>query len=239
MTPKQLDDYTLSKLKISSSEFSDRLVYYNVAMRDICEAITEAHQNYFGVISYKSLIASEDETKREYNLPNDILNNLVKIEVKLDGTNWIPAERIELTPQTGFRFQEDWIRLNYSNSKPKYAIFRNSIIILSGEIEAVSNGLRLWYINYPDNIADLTEDTTDLSEATDPDSDIFVGFPTQFHELLSRAVRIDYKSTYELPLTGRETLYDIDLQNKIKRLRLQDLDQVIIGKVPYDTGENL
>lgn len=236
MTIKNLDDFTLSKLKISSADFSDRLVYYNIALRDICEKITEAHQNYFGVYSTKNLVASSDETKREYTLPDDILNNLVKIELKIDGTNWVPATRIELTQQTNNVFQESKIRGNFNNETPKYAVFRNSIIIFSGELKAVTNGLRLWYLNYPSDIPNLTEDTNKLEEATDKDATIKTGLPKQFHELLSRGVIINYKGMYELPLTGREPLYDEDLEIKIKRLRNQDLDQIITAKVPYNDG---
>jgi len=234
MTRKNLRDYVLWKLGLVSDDWSaaDMLTVANLKLNEICEAITEAFQGYFGVYSEFDLVASATADKREYPLPDDILNNLYKLELMLDGTNWIPTKRIHLIPGKDFRLQEAWITENYSNSYPKYAVFRNSLFILSGEIKAVTGGGRLWYINYPNPLPDLTDNTTDMAVATDAAADVPVGFPKQFHELLATAMIISYKGKNTLPLTDREPMFDVDLEEKIKRLRGQDLDEVIRGRVP-------
>lgn len=240
MTPLQLKKYILGKCKIPITDdnlsFPNLLQEINIQMRNICEAITDAHQNFFGVIANKDLIESTTEMNREYNLPNDILNNILFLELKLDGQNWVRAKNVNLTPHQDFSFQEDWIRANYSNNEPKYAIFRNSLIILSGEIKPVVNGMRLWYLNYPADIPTLEENIIDLSVATAPLAIIKMGLPLQFHELLSRAVIIEWKSMFDQRLTGREPLFEQDLAIKIKRLRGLDLNQIIKAKSPFNDG---
>ena len=156
--------------------------------------------------------------------------------MQLDGTNWVRAERVDLTPYQNFSFQESWIRANYNNSEPKYAIFRNSVIILSGEITPVINGMRLWYLNYPADIPNLEENLIDLSVATNPALPIRLGLPLQFHELLARAVIIEWKTIFEQRLSGREPLFEQDLETKIKRLKGIDLNQVIIGQTKFNDG---
>lgn len=238
MTPKGLRDYILDKLSLEEADWpaAKMLATVNVKLQDICEAITEAYQGFFGVYSEFNLVASTTADKREYPLPTDILNNLYKVELKLDGINFVPARKTNIIPGKDFRLEEAWITNNYNNSYPKYAVFRNSLFILSGEIKAVTNGGRLWYINYPDPIPNLTENAVDLSVATDNASAIKVGFPTQFHELLARAVILDYKERNNLPLAVREPLYEQDLETKIKRLRGMDLDEVIMAAIP-DYGD--
>lgn len=238
MTPFELKKYILWKLNISSEDFpdSEMLRIINLKLQDICEAITEAYQGFFGVFSEFNLVPSTTAEKREYPLPADIMNNLYKVELKLDGKNWVPAKRTNLIPGKNFRLDESWIRSNFNNSNPQYAIFRNSLFILSGEIKAITNGGRLWYINYPDKIPNLTENIVDLAEATDKNSEVKVGFPRQFHELLARAVIIDYKEKCGLPLVGREPLFDQDLMEKVKRLRWQDLDEVIQASFPNESN---
>jgi len=82
------------------------------------------------------------------------------------------------------------------------------------------------------SLPDLTNDSVDLSVATNENADVPVGFPKMFHLLLATAVIISWKEKNTLPLVGRELLFDVDLEEKIKRLRGQDLDEVIRGRVP-------
>jgi len=235
MTRKNIRDYVLWKLGLVESDWpiTEMIVVANSKLGEICEAITQARQGYFGVYSTFSLAASVgDAARREYSLPNDILNNLYMLELNLDGTGFVPVKRTHLIPGKDFRLDEAWITGNYNNSNPEYAVFRNSLFILSGEIKPIVNGGRLWYINYPDPLPDLTDNVTDMSVATDAAASVPVGFPLQFHELLARAIIISYKEKHTLPLVGREPLFDSDLQEKIKRLSEQDLSEVVVGKVP-------
>lgn len=236
MTRLQLKNYVRNKLGITTDDWSDAnmLVTANLKMGEICEKITESYQGYFGVYSDFNLVASDTAEKREYPLPDDILNNLYRLELKLDGTNWQTIKRTNLIPGKDFVFQESWIRSNYSI--PKYTVFRNSLFILSTEIKAVNGGGRLWYINYPADLPDLTNNTIDMSVATDSSVSVPCGFPRQFHELLARAMIIEYKGMNNLPLTDREPMFDLDLEEKIKRLRHQDLDEIIRAGVP-DEGD--
>jgi len=242
VTPKQLSDHILFKLGISSSDFSELLTEVNLHKNEIAESITEAYQNYFGTWYITDLVASSgDETKRAYLLPDDVMNNLFKAEAKLDGTNFVELKPRGIVPERHIRFQESWITNHFSNSvnnddaDPCYFIFGNKIYILSGEITDVTNGLRIWYIKYPDDLPDLTEATLDMSASTS------IQLPRQFHELLARRVIIGFKEANNLPLVGRESLFDQDLEKKIKLLAGMNLDDEIIASRPLEleSGEDL
>ena len=239
MVPSKLKSHILFKLGISESDFSEILDEVNISKNEIAEAITEAYQNYFGTWYTTDLVASSDETKRGYLLPDDVMNNLFKVEAKLDGSYFVELKLRFITPERHIRFQESWITDHFSNSvnnddaDPSYFFFGGKLYILSGEITDVTDGLRIWYIKYPDDLPNLTEATLDMSASTS------IGLPRQFHELLARRVIISYKGAKGKPLSDREPLYDQDLQKKIKLLAGMNLDDQIIAGRPLETGEDL
>ena len=219
---------------------------------DICERINEASPNIFGNYSEENLVAN----RREYDLPADKLSNLKAVFLKLDGTSYVRAKWIDLNDpivktlsgsdpldlnnnvQQGIVYQEAWITSHFDNNNPAVFIWRDSLFILSGTISAVTDGIQLWYSNFPDPLPNLTENTTDLSTATDSTSTVPQGLPKQFHELLARAVIIEYKGTKNIPLTGREPLFDQDLDKAIDQIRDPNLDQAVRGSLPYSDGSS-
>ncbi len=208
-------------------------VVANLKKDDICGSIATKNEGYFGCYGPMDLVADQ----REYDLPDDILNNIKKVEVSFDGTTWVVAKRRDINDIPNFVLSETWITGKYSNITPEYFVFRNSIFILSGTIISVSDGIRLWYIQFPDDIPNMTC-TTDLSVATDITATIAVGFPKQFHELLCRGIIIDYKEANNIPLAGREPLYDVDLAKKIEALSPLSLDEQFEPNVIDDDGSD-
>lgn len=235
MTPSQLNSYINYKLHITDADFPEKLDVANLVLNDICGAITKAKEDYFGVISHVNLTAD----RREYPLPDDILNNLKLVFLKLDGTNFKRARFLDMKDWKDIVYQEAEITNKFNNEKPAVGVFRNSLFVFSGTIKNVPQGIQLWYINFPPAIPNLTEATVDLAEATDPASTPKVGFPKQFHELLARGVIVNYKGTNEIPLTGREPLFNRDLEDKINLLKPKSLDEEFQASIPYMTGEDL
>ncbi len=241
MTPKALSDYILYKLKISSSDFSEMLSVINLKLTDISGAINKARTDILGTYSHEDLV----EDQREYAFPGDVLDNIKAIFLKLDETNYTRVTIIDLNDPVIFGgaskrviLQEDWITNHFTNGKPYVVFFRNSIFVFSGSVTGVTDGIELWYINFLDDIPDITEDTTDLAVATDTDSTPDQGLPKQFHELLARAVMIDYKDTNTLSLTAKERRYEKDLEEKVSQLKGQGLEQEVTGAVPPDHGSD-
>jgi hypothetical protein len=242
MTPSELTLRILKKLNIDFSEyptgFSDILSVINLKKDDICEKIAGKKQGYFLEYWEDNLVASgSDVTKRIYTIPDDVLNHLVRVEVKIDGTDWTKARPETINDIQDFVLEEGWITDNFSSQKPRVIVMGKKLIILSGEISAVVHGLRLWYIQYPDNIPAIGG-TTDLCINTNLSGTVSLGFPRQFHELLSRAVQIDWKETNEIPLGVKELQFEQDLESKLKELSPLTLDEQFEATMPSDDGSN-
>ena len=236
MTPKGLSDYILYKLGIESSDFPEMLSVINLKKDLITEKIARATSGkYLGVYGYGDLVADQ----REYPLPTDVLNRLILVNLKFSSSdNYVKAKPVDIDDIPNFRFDEDYISSNFSNSEPKYFIYRSSVFVLSQSIDDVEDGLQYWYINFLPDVPNLTEDTTDLSVATDTSLSVKQGFPKMFHELLARAVIIDFKEMSSLPLVGREPLFDQDLEAAIADLNPLDTNEELKGTIPYDDGSN-
>ena len=240
MTPTELKAYIMFKLNIESSDFSEMLSVVNVEMDNLSGKITKAREHFFGV--YGNLNLSADV--REYPLYTDILNNIIAVFLKLDGTNLVRVKVMDLNdyitdPSNRERkkivYQESWITEHFNNEDPYIIKFKDSLFILSGTITDVTSGIQIWYLKYPPHVPALTG-TTDLSIATDVSDTM--RFPTQFHELLARAVIINYKETNKIALVEKELLFEKDLEEKISLLRPMNLDEVFAASTPYDDGQD-
>ena len=239
MTPAEVKAYVLGKLHITNAEFTDNFislgVVANMELIDICGAIALKNEGYFGVYGTIPLVAD----RREYPIPDDMLNNLIMVEADFDGTgNWKRLNFVNVNDIKDFIFSESWITTNYSNDEPEAFIFRQSVFILSGTIAAMPEGLRLWYVQLPDPIPSM-DGTTDLSVATCATTTFKIGFPTSFHKLLARAMIMDYKEANEIPFTGREVLYDQDLEKQLNKLTPLNRDEEIFGRIPFNDGSDL
>jgi hypothetical protein len=235
MTPVKYASLIRYYTKTNSTTFSDAdiTILTNIFKDDICSKIAKKiGEDYFGLRFERDLVADQ----REYDLPNEVMGQIKRVEAKLDGTNW---ELLNETDLTDYRntMDETTIRLIYSEKDPAFDIWDNGIYILSGDaIIAVTNGLKLWAIIFPKDISAL-DGTDDLS--VNPD-DYSHGIPKQFHELLARRVSIAYKSSKDkpIPLSEKELSYESDLDKTIDSMRDLNLDRSTEPAVPYNDGSD-
>ncbi len=227
MTPTKLAALIRYKTGTNSTTFTDAdmLELVNIFKDEISSLIAEKNQMYFAVPSTLSLVAD----RREYALASDMLNNLIKVEVKFAAAD----ARIPLLPMKDYRGSETESEIvkKFANIEKEagYVIRRRAILILSGSIIAVTDGLRIWYIQYPSDVTSMTG-TTDM--ATDP-STTTAGFPRQFHELLGRRVGMERKSkTPKARFNTLELNYEKDLQRQLDSISRIDLGLEIIGELP-------
>jgi hypothetical protein len=199
---------------------------------EIAKDIIDADEDILLVPQYTNLFADQ----REYAMPLDLLASIKRVEAKLDGTNYIKLDEIDIASFKNTVLSETLITQNFSNEQGNafYDLSRKSIYIYSGTITNVTNGLRAWANAYPATITNLAS-TTEMS--TDP-SITELGMPRELHEIWARGVIIDYKSSRDqpIPLTEREMNYFLDKQTAINSLMPQNRDRVIIAPVAHNDG---
>lgn len=216
----------------SASELSDAklLMLANIYKDEIASAITAVNEDYFGMIFTRNL----EDDRREYALPDEILNNIKYVEAMLDGENWLRLEEFDINSYRRPTDEETTVG-RFSGLAPMFDIFRRSLWIYSGEaIEEVIGGLKLWAIIFP---ADFTDLSGSIDLSVDPSETTF-GFPRQFHELLARRVSIGWKSGQQRPrpLSAHEKNYGADLDKAIALLTKGNLDRSVVAKAPYNDG---
>jgi len=205
------------------------LAYLETRLDEISADILKTDEDILLIPQYATLVADQ----REYPFPSDMLARVKRIEGKLDGTNWIKLNELDITQHDYPITLEADITKHFTNNEGEayFDIMRKAITIYSGTITDVTNGLRMWINTWPKTITDLTEATTDMS--VDP-SVYEHGIPRELHEILARGVIIDFKSSREkpIPLTERELRYDLDKKIALDTLRHGNLDREIIGHLP-------
>jgi len=245
MTPAQIKNFVLSKLHLSEAQYTAD----NVPIAEACNAILD---DLYGAISWKNLgyfgsysAVNLTGTVRIYVIPDEILNKIKKIEVKLGGSGeytWKPLTMKDINDIPDFVFDETWITAHYDNENPVGFIHGNALHILSGQVPAQTNGLRYYYLKFPTKLASL-DGTFELSKYQDnfgvDGGTITIGLPRQFHRLLARGLILDYKEANEMPLAGRESVYDQDLQRKLDELSPLSADESFNASIPKETGEDL
>lgn len=229
MTRAKLAALIRYKTRTNSTTFtdSDMLPLVNVFRDEIASLITLKNQMYFAVPATDNLVADQ----REYAFPTDMLNSMVKLELKFTSTE---ARKIAnpVKEYLGSETESEIVKF-YSNDTPYYLVRRKALFILSGTIIAVTAGLRLWYLQYPTDYTELTDTTTDIS--VDPTTTT-PGFPRQFHELLARRVAIEYKLRNVVGLAANvrvagveKNSYERDLSLQLDAIARIDLAQEFIG----------
>lgn len=205
--------------------------------RDIVKLVGE---DILLIPQYADLVADQ----REYALPTDMIASIKRVEAKLDGTNYIKLNEFDVNEWQKSVWTESEITEYFSNLEgfAYFDLFRKSIKIYSGTITDVTNGIKIYCNTWMSAIDDLSS-TTDMS--IDP-STTTLGIPRELHEIWARGVIIEYKESREkpIPLTERETKYEYDKKVAIKSLRPQNLDRVMVGKLPdaeylWNNGEDL
>ncbi len=207
-------------------------IYANIAKDEIAKEIAKRNEDFFGMPFLTNLVGGQ----REYSLPDEILNNIKAVEVKLDGTNWTRAKEIDLNSYQ-WTTDEATIEAKFSQMVPCYDIFRKSLWLYTGAaVASVTNGIKLWAIIYPADLSDLTS-VNDLS--VDP-STTSHGIPRQFHELWARRVCILFKEGRDRPLalTQREQNYYADLKLALDAISEMNLDRNFTPTRPYNDGSN-
>jgi len=240
MTPVQLNNLINIKCRTNDTTFTqaNKIVLINAFKDEIVSKIVERNSGYFLVPTTFDLVADQ----RQYALPDDLLNRIQKVEIKFVATD----DRQEATYLKDYLSSEAEAEIikSFTNEEDRFAyvIRRRAIIILSGTIIDITDGVRLWYHAYPANIDDLALTT---AIENDPTTTTF-GFPRQFHELLARRVTIDYKGSQPkpIPLAPKELSYENDLTVQLDAIARIDNSGEIIGKMPtraefYDDGHNL
>lgn len=235
MTALQLANYIRFELKMNTTTLTDveLLPIVNMWMQTMAQKIVGVSEDFFGVVATTDLV----EDQRQYQDPLDLIK-MKYLEAKFDGTNWVKMSEFDLAHYQK-PTDETTILARFSNGEGNcfFDRFGSSFIIYSGKIENVSAGLQLHYITYPGVLANLTENTKDLSEAPDATHS---GFPREFQELLARRVIIDIKGAGDVPkaLTQLEQLFIKDFDDSIDDICRVNLDGVVTSSLPDDGSDN-
>jgi len=236
MTPAQLATLIRFYTRTNTTTFTnaDMLILVNIVKDDICYKIgKDVGEDYFGLRFERDLIADQ----REYQFPSELMGRIKYLQAKLDGTNWERLNETDLTTDE-LPISETDIQDYYADKDPEFDIWDNGLYLLTGDaIIDVTDGLKLWAIIYPADLANMTEAVVDMS--TDPD-EYSHGIPKCLHELIARRVSIMYKSSKDkpIPLSEKEKVYEIDLQNTINEMKGLNLDRVVIPTVPSNDGSD-
>jgi len=230
MTPAELATLVRYKTRTNSTTFPDAeiLAYMKQRQDELAQDILKADEDILLIPQTASLVADQ----REYPFPSDILSRVKRLEGKLDGTNWIELEEIDITKVTHPIASETNITYYFSNEEGNafYDILRKSIYIYSGTITAVTDGLKLWVNTWPSPITSLRS-TVEMSE--DPSTTTH-GIPRALHKIWATGVIIDWKESKEkpIPLSEKELAYEKDKQKAIETLKHGNLDREVIGELP-------
>jgi hypothetical protein len=235
----EIRSYILGKLHLTYDEFTENhtsmLEVANMILPDLCGAVAWKNLGYFG--DYTDLDISG--SIRIYPIPPETLDHLKAIEVYVGG-NWRKLTIKDINDIPNFQFNETWITENFSDDSPVGFIHGGNLYILSGQMVAATPGVRIWFITMPDKITSM-DSTTELHLATTVRSmtggTIAIGLPKQFHRLFANAIIIDYKEANELPLVGREQLYEQDLKDKLDKLSPLSLNEEFLAIHNTETGE--
>lgn len=207
----------------------------NVQKDTIAKEIAKTNEDIFGMVYERDLEAGV----REYSFPAQILSNLKAVEACV-ANNCTEFKKLTETDLTQYRgtTAEAAIRQGYAG-KFNFDIFRKSLWLLTGdEILAVENGLKLWAIQYPEDLTTAKLASTD--DMSVQPSTTSHGMPREAHEIWARAVIIEYKNSKPkpIPLNERELNFANDLQLVLNALKGTNLDRQNTGTVPYNDGSN-
>lgn len=234
MTPKELANYVRFKTRTNSSTFTDAdiLMLMKIRQDELAKDILDADEDILLIPQYSNLVANQ----REYSLPIDMLSSIKRVEAKLDGTNFIKLNELDIVSLQHSILSETEITNNFSNEEGKayFDLTRKSLYIYSGIVSNVADGLKIWVNSWPTAISDLT---SEVDMSVDPSTTTF-GIPRELHEIWARGIIIDYKGSREnpIPLSEQELNYGIDKIRSINSLKPQNLDREFIGSTPFNDG---
>jgi len=232
-TPANAASYIRLKTRTNSTTFTDAdmLVLWNWKKNEVCQRALETDEDIFEIPAYASLEADQ----RTYPLHADILSRISRVEAKLDGTNWLKLKEVDLQEiDTPITLEAD-ITYNFSNEEgcAFYDISRKSLVIYSGTITSVTDGLRVWHNIWPADVSSMAG-TSDMSE--DPSTTTH-GVPKELHKVISVGVIIEWKESREkpIPLNESEQKWEYDLEKAIQTLKKANYDREVTGAIPCGT----
>jgi len=236
MTGAQLTALIRRKTKSTSTTYpdADLLIDINTYKDELAGKL----QRHRPSIWHMPALFDLDADTREYAQPQDILNSIVSLELKL-GDDYVLATGLKEAPR--IPLTEDEITAMYTDTEPFYFLRRKAIYILTGDtVPDVTDGGKLTYNAFPQNLANLTG-ITDLS--IDPTTTTH-GFPREFHELWARRVAIAYKDINGLPLNREDQLFEVDLEKALEDFSDEDQSLENFASMPArhtfdDSGFNL
>jgi hypothetical protein len=234
MTPVEFAAFIRFHTHTDATTFTDPeiLLLSNTYKDKMAVRILGANENYFGVPMATDLVADQ----REYPLDVAVAGQFKFIDIKLDGLSWKRIYETDFNLET-FAIQEGTIREAMSGRAPQFAIFRNSLWILSDSaIIAVTAGLKIWAYIWPANFTNLAS-TTEMSVAP---SSTTHGWPRQFQELLARKVIIAYKESRDKPisLSQTEQSWGSDFLDMLDGIMHPNQDRSVTATVPANDGSN-
>ena len=239
------------KSKTNTTTFPDTqmLLYIKAKMPQYQADIEEVNENYMGSVEYRDLRITDEGTyesgavtylSREYNLPSDMIPRLGKVYAMLDGEHWTLLKYYDLN-DAGV-LEEERILERFSNTEgvAGYTLFRGSIILLTGEIDAaVTGGLKIWTYSF----RAVPSSIPTVGGEDDLEFDLY-GIPETMHELFAVALCLEWKSNQEvpIPLTSMEQNYYALYSKALQSLKGLDRSREIVFSRPndgYDNGFNL
>jgi hypothetical protein len=236
MTPTQFAHYVRLKTRTNSSTFSnaDIIAFMRQRQDDLAQELIKLDEDILLIPQTFNLVAST--TSREYSFPADILSRIKRVEAKLNGTDWVKLEEIDMSTISTPLSSETDITNQFSNEygMAKFDILRKAITIYSGTIVATTNGGKLWCDTWPTAITHLS---SDVDMSVDPSTTTH-GIPRSLHRIWATGVIIDYKESREkpIPLNETELAYDRDLNKALNTLKHGNLDREIYLNVKYNNG---
>lgn len=113
---------------------------------------------------FETATANLAADQREYIFPSALLT-IKKVQLKLDGTNWIDAAFFD-PQETGYPIASESDIVNrFTNDSPFVDVGDRSLFIYSGAITDVTAGIKIWYteenVGQDTNLNDITSFSTD------------------------------------------------------------------------------
>jgi len=168
----------------------------------INEEVLDAQDDwdFQGEIATTDLVANQ----REYVFPADILK-IKRIDLKLDGTNWVRAAWIDESEISDSIASESDITEQFTNDEPYVALYDKSFFIYSGTIKDVSGGIKIWYSKDIVGKDSSGNDITSFSSDNDqPNLAEFAQLALVYGAILDWA---DKTENYELAARMNQRLY--------------------------------
>ncbi len=143
-----LDDLLNDITNTDTTSYSDTLKHQHLSVAALflnAEFMKSVWDwKFMGNTITANLVASTLITNRLYAFPANFLK-ITRIDIMPDGSNWKRCDFLdigEIDHQLGV---EADVTDNFSNDAPFYTIIGNKIMILSGTLTAVTNGIRYWF----------------------------------------------------------------------------------------------